>query len=134
MLEAVPLPLAVADAVVMAAAVADFRPVDAAGSKDQEGKADSPDRAGATTGHSGHSGTNKLRDQVLIGFAAETQNLAQTQPPNSQRKNADFIVANDVSAQGGFAHDTNAVTIYGASWVGVRTAPTKQGRSGRRRL
>jgi phosphopantothenoylcysteine decarboxylase/phosphopantothenate--cysteine ligase len=58
---------------------------------------------------------------VLVGFAAETDDLAANALDKLRRKNLDFIVANDVSAPGvGFEHDTNAVTIFCAD--GSQTA------------
>jgi phosphopantothenoylcysteine decarboxylase / phosphopantothenate---cysteine ligase len=68
-------------------------------------------------------GRDKPAGQVLIGFAAETQDLADNAQAKLERKNADFIVANDVSAPGvGFGHETNAVTIYGADGSALEVA------------
>ncbi|MGB9336799.1 MAG: bifunctional phosphopantothenoylcysteine decarboxylase/phosphopantothenate--cysteine ligase CoaBC [Candidatus Acidiferrales bacterium] len=51
--------------------------------------------------------------QVLIGFAAETENVAESARAKLTRKNADMIVANDVTKEGaGFDTDTNVVTIF----------------------
>jgi phosphopantothenoylcysteine decarboxylase / phosphopantothenate---cysteine ligase len=51
--------------------------------------------------------------QVLIGFAAETENVAQSARKKLTNKNADMIVANDVTQSGaGFETDTNVVTLY----------------------
>ncbi len=51
--------------------------------------------------------------QVLVGFAAETENVAQSARKKLATKNADMIVANDVTQVGaGFDTDTNVVTIY----------------------
>lgn len=53
------------------------------------------------------------RDQVVIGFAAETQNLEVYAKKKLLEKKMDFIVANDVTAEGaGFKKDTNVVTIF----------------------
>jgi phosphopantothenoylcysteine decarboxylase/phosphopantothenate--cysteine ligase len=53
--------------------------------------------------------------QVLMGFAAETQELERNAKDKLARKRLDFIAANDVTAPGvGFAGDTNAVTLYDA--------------------
>ena len=53
--------------------------------------------------------------QVLIGFAAETENVAESARAKLTRKNADMIVANDVTQEGaGFDTDTNVVTIFPA--------------------
>jgi len=104
-----------ADAVVMAAAVADFRPKMAAGHKlaKAEGVPDlllepTPDIL---------AGLARARPegQVLVGFAAETHDLLASARAKLQAKGLDLVVANDVSAAGaGFGHDTNEVVILGA--------------------
>jgi phosphopantothenoylcysteine decarboxylase/phosphopantothenate--cysteine ligase len=54
-------------------------------------------------------------DKVLVGFAAETENLVQNAYDKLKRKNLDLVVANDVTKQGiGFGSDENEVTIIGA--------------------
>lgn len=51
-------------------------------------------------------------ETILVGFAAETDDLLRNASDKLSRKNADFIVANDVSAPGlGFGSDRNAVTV-----------------------
>ncbi len=102
-----------ADVIVMAAAVADFRPADPAGEKIKKTGGDVPEIALEKT----HDflvdlGERKPAGQVLVGFAAETENLLENARGKLTRKNLDLIVANDVSAPGaGFAHDTNKVTV-----------------------
>lgn len=106
---------AASDVIIMAAAVADFRPVDAVDQKIK--KADGPPTVGLeqTVDILAELGTQKPSGQVLVGFAAETQNLRENALGKLKRKGADLLVANDVSAPGvGFAHDTNAVTIFGS--------------------
>ena len=57
-------------------------------------------------------GRTKPPGQVLVGFAAETDDLIANADAKLRRKNLDLIVANDVSAAGvGFQHDTNAVCL-----------------------
>ncbi|SHH12935.1 Phosphopantothenate-cysteine ligase [Thermosyntropha lipolytica DSM 11003] len=57
-------------------------------------------------------GRRKKPGQVMVGFAAETNNLLEYAQRKLEEKNLDFIVANDVSEEGaGFASDTNIVTI-----------------------
>jgi phosphopantothenoylcysteine decarboxylase/phosphopantothenate--cysteine ligase len=52
---------------------------------------------------------------VLVGFAAETDDLRSNAAEKLRRKGIDLIVGNDVSEPGvGFEHDTNAVVILGA--------------------
>ncbi len=104
-----------ADVVVMAAAVADFRPASAAGTKLH--KADGiPDLVlEATPDILAELGRRRRRGQVLVGFAAETDLLPERARAKLAGKKVDLMVANDVSADGvGFDHDTNQVTIFGA--------------------
>lgn len=101
-----------ADIVVMAAAVADFRPADTA-----DGKLKKRDGAPAvelvpTVDILAGLGAAKPAGQVLIGFAAETDDLIANAAEKLARKNLDAIVANDVSKPGvGFEHATNEVVI-----------------------
>src|SRR5699024_9044625 len=54
----------------------------------------------------------KKKHQVMVGFAAETNNLYEYSMGKIVKKNLDFIVANDVSKEGaGFSVDTNIVSI-----------------------
>lgn len=58
-------------------------------------------------------GANKKENQILVGFAAETENLEGYAKEKLMQKNLDFIVANNVSQEGaGFDVDTNVVTFY----------------------
>jgi phosphopantothenoylcysteine decarboxylase/phosphopantothenate--cysteine ligase len=115
-----------ADVVVMAAAVADFRPKLATGTKLR--KADGvPDLVlEATPDILAGLGRGRREGQILVGFAAETDAVAERAVAKLQAKGVDLMVANDVTAPGaGFDHDTNAVTIFGAdgstSTVALRT-------------
>jgi phosphopantothenoylcysteine decarboxylase/phosphopantothenate--cysteine ligase len=52
-------------------------------------------------------------NRLVVGFAAETENLAENARKKLAQKNADLIVANDVTAEGaGFDVDTNVVTLF----------------------
>ena len=56
-----------------------------------------------------------IEDRILVGFAAETENLIQNAQNKLKRKNLDLVVANDVTKQGiGFGSDDNEVTIISA--------------------
>ena len=60
-------------------------------------------------------GRRRPEGQVLVGFAAETDDVPERARAKLTAKGVDLMVANDVSApQVGFDHDTNAVTIFGA--------------------
>ena len=52
-------------------------------------------------------------EQLIVGFAAETDHVAENARKKLAAKNADLMVANDVTAEGaGFDHDTNVVTLF----------------------
>jgi phosphopantothenoylcysteine decarboxylase/phosphopantothenate--cysteine ligase len=101
-----------ADVVVMAAAVADFRPAAAATGKIKKDAGVPEIVLEPTPDILASLGARKPVGQVLVGFAAETSDLIANAESKLRRKRLDLIVANDVSAPGvGFAHDTNAVTL-----------------------
>jgi phosphopantothenoylcysteine decarboxylase/phosphopantothenate--cysteine ligase len=116
MQDAVVLAAASADVVIMAAAVADFRPVLSVEGKIKKNEGVPTIALEPTPDILAQLGSEKSDNQILVGFAAETDNLVDNARGKLERKNLDLIVANDVSAPGvGFAHDTNAVTILSAS-------------------
>ncbi len=111
-----------ADVVVMAAAVADFRPKVVAEAKLR--KADGPPEIvlEPTTDILAQLGRRKRPGQVLVGFAAETGDVRAAAEEKLRSKRLDLIVANDVTAPGvGFGHDTNAATLLDAAgnWTEV---------------
>ena len=97
----------------MAAAVADFRPAVLADQKiKKHGDGTLTLHLVPTEDILAKMGAQKRSDQVVIGFAAETNDLLHNADAKLQKKNADAIVANDVSEPGiGFGTDDNAVTI-----------------------
>jgi len=104
-----------ADIVVMAAAVADFRPKEPSDTKFS--KADGlPELVlEPTPDILLELGARRRPGQVLVGFAAETGDPLDRAAAKLTAKGVDLMVANDVSAPGvGFDHDTNAVTVLGA--------------------
>jgi phosphopantothenoylcysteine decarboxylase / phosphopantothenate---cysteine ligase len=102
-----------ADIIVMAAAVADFRPSVVATSKIKKHGGAPEVILEPTVDILAGLGATKRSDQTLVGFAAETNDLRANALDKLKRKHLDLIVANDVSAEGvGFEHETNAVTIY----------------------
>ncbi len=112
-----------ADIVVMSAAVADFRPVAVADQKIKKGHGVPQIVLEPTVDILAGLGAAKPPGQVLVGFAAETQDLSTNAQAKLRRKNADLIVANDVSAPGvGFGHETNAVTIHGVDGSTIEVA------------
>jgi phosphopantothenoylcysteine decarboxylase/phosphopantothenate--cysteine ligase len=112
-----------ADAAIFAAAVADWRVTKEAAQKmkKQDGKlpslsfAENPDILAAISRHS------NLRPRLVIGFAAETENLIENARAKLNRKGCDWIVANDVSTGtstfGGGSNEVHIVTATGVeSW------------------
>lgn len=113
MLAAVGKSLGWCDALVMAAAVADWRPKKAAARKLK--KSDGPPRIEweATPDILKTLASRKTASQVFCGFAAETDHLAREAKRKLRAKNLDAIAANDVSKKGrGFESDRNALTMY----------------------
>jgi len=101
-----------ADAVVMAAAVADFRPERSADQKIKKERFDPTVKLVPTDDILASLGRSK-ENRVLIGFAAETNDLEGNAVEKMRRKNLDAIVANDVSRPDiGFAADSNEVRVY----------------------
>ena len=104
-----------ADAVVMAAAVADFRPARPAGAKLKKGAGVPALELEPTRDILASLGASKPPGQVLVGFAAETEDLETNALSKLRSKNLDVIVANDVSKEHvGFGHDTNEIVMYTA--------------------
>ncbi len=104
-----------ADVVIMAAAVADFRPKQSAGTK--LSKEDGVPEVVLEPTPDVLSGLVERRPpgQVLVGFAAETHDVLERGRRKLARKGVDLLVVNDVSAPGvGFDADTNAVLILAA--------------------
>jgi phosphopantothenoylcysteine decarboxylase/phosphopantothenate--cysteine ligase len=103
------------DAVIMAAAVADYTPAEPSAEKVK--KADGPatitlNRTKDILGELGGLPSRKQGRPVLVGFAAETRNVVEYAKNKLRQKRADLIVANDVSREdSGFDTDTNAVTL-----------------------
>jgi phosphopantothenoylcysteine decarboxylase/phosphopantothenate--cysteine ligase len=101
-----------ADAVVMAAAVADFRPESAASKKIKKETFDGRISLVPTEDILASLGRSR-GNRVLIGFAAETNDLEGNAVDKMRRKNLDAIVANDVSRPDiGFESDSNEVRVY----------------------
>ncbi len=101
-----------ADIVVMSAAVADYTPVEVAAQKIKKKKNEFSIPLKKTTDILATLGAKKRENQLLIGFALETNNEFENAKDKLFRKNLDFIVLNSMQDKGaGFATDTNKVTI-----------------------
>lgn len=116
-MEDVVVPMAArCDVVVMAAAVADFRPVRTFDRKIKKTEGITVIEMEPTHDFLVDLGHSKPPGQVLVGFAAETDDLVDNAVEKLDRKNLDLIVANDVSEPDvGFEFDTNAVVLIGAN-------------------
>jgi phosphopantothenoylcysteine decarboxylase/phosphopantothenate--cysteine ligase len=97
---------------VFAAAVADYRPVTAQARKMKRTGEELSIRLQPTTDILAEFARTK-RQCLVVGFAAETDRVAENARKKLAEKNADLMVANDVTAQdAGFDHDTNIVTLF----------------------
>ncbi|MGE7836324.1 bifunctional phosphopantothenoylcysteine decarboxylase/phosphopantothenate--cysteine ligase CoaBC [Viridibacillus arvi] len=102
-----------ANIVVKTAAVADYRPKTAHVQKMKKQPGDAIIELERTTDILLTLGELK-KDQLLIGFAAETNDVLKYAKGKLEKKNANYIVANDVTQDGaGFGTDTNTVTLVG---------------------
>jgi phosphopantothenoylcysteine decarboxylase/phosphopantothenate--cysteine ligase len=115
MLEAVQAELSESDALIMAAAVADFRPKNLSKDKiKKEGGIPQIELEGTEDilKTVAGQGSGKIRPRVVVGFAAESRDLLENATHKLQSKGLDFIAANDISANdAGFAVETNRVTL-----------------------
>lgn len=100
------------DAVIKTAAVADYRPKIQYEHKVKKQDGDASIELERTKDILFELGQKKTK-QILVGFAAETDHIDEYAKRKLQKKNADMIVANNVSQEGaGFGTETNIVTIY----------------------
>jgi phosphopantothenoylcysteine decarboxylase / phosphopantothenate---cysteine ligase len=105
-----------ADVVVMAAAPADFRPADYADTKIKKADDGSAPVLRLVTNPdiSAEVGQRKRDGQLLVAFAAETNDAMANARKKLLRKNADLIVLNEVGVEKVFGQETNTVTVLGA--------------------
>jgi len=97
---------------IFAAAVADYRPVEQHAEKIKKGRAPLTISLEPTTDILSEVARNKGQ-RIIVGFAAETNHVADNARKKLAAKDADLIVANDVTAEGaGFDRDTNIVTLF----------------------
>jgi phosphopantothenoylcysteine decarboxylase/phosphopantothenate--cysteine ligase len=101
-----------ADALLMAAAVADYRPATKAEQKIKKGEGDLTLELVRTPDILAEVAAVRRAEQVIVGFAAETENLVENARGKLARKRLDLIVANDARQAMGAA--TNQVTLIGA--------------------
>jgi phosphopantothenoylcysteine decarboxylase/phosphopantothenate--cysteine ligase len=102
-----------ADIVVMAAAVADYRPRTIVDKKIKKGDEGMTLELEKTHDILRTLGNNKGQDQLLVGFSLETNNEKEYALKKLHEKNLDMIVLNSLKDEGaGFDHDTNKVTLF----------------------
>lgn len=101
-----------ADALVMAAAVADYRPAAVADNKIKKKDGDLSLPLARTDDILGWLGEHKPAGLFVCGFSMETENLLENSAAKLKKKNLDLIVANNLKTPGaGFGTDTNVVTM-----------------------
>ena len=100
------------DIIIKSAAVADYTPQNKSNIKIKKQSGDMKIELERTHDILFEVGQAKTNQQILVGFAAETNDVIENAKSKMQRKNLDFIIANDVKKEGaGFGTDTNIVTI-----------------------
>lgn len=100
------------DITILCAAVADFRPETQADEKIKREKDDLVIRLKPTQDIAANLGSRKKENQILVGFALETNNEAENAQGKLKRKNLDFIVLNSLKDENAcFGYDTNKITI-----------------------
>jgi phosphopantothenoylcysteine decarboxylase/phosphopantothenate--cysteine ligase len=98
---------------VMSAAVADYTPIDRAQQKIKKSDTTFNLRLKKTTDILARLGELKQKDQVLVGFALETEKEQEYAQQKLQKKNLDLIVLNSLNDKGaGFKAETNKITIF----------------------
>jgi phosphopantothenoylcysteine decarboxylase/phosphopantothenate--cysteine ligase len=104
-----------ADVIIMAAAVADYRPSNVSDSKIKKGRESLGIELERTTDILATLGASKRDGQILVGFAMETGDGEQNARKKLVEKNLDWIVLNDLNDPGaGFGTSTNKVSVFGA--------------------
>ena len=115
MYEAVVAVSAEQDAVIKAAAVADYRPKHVAAEKTKKKDGDMAIELERTDDILAYLGAHRREGQFLCGFSMETENMLENSRAKLKKKNIDMIVANNLKVAGaGFGTDTNVVTLITA--------------------
>jgi phosphopantothenoylcysteine decarboxylase/phosphopantothenate--cysteine ligase len=100
------------DIAILSAAVADFTPEKVAGKKIKRGNDELLLKLKPTTDIASELGRMKKENQILVGFALETDNEVHNAIIKLKRKNLDLIILNSLNEKGaGFGFDTNLITI-----------------------
>jgi phosphopantothenoylcysteine decarboxylase / phosphopantothenate---cysteine ligase len=116
-----------ADVIIMAAAVADFRPVNPQDSKIKRDQGIPTIELEPTVDILARCVEQRQVGQVIVGFAAETNDALEHGRAKLERKGCDLLVVNDVSEPGvGFDYETNAVVILEAGEEDISTGLTSK--------
>ena len=100
------------DIIVMAAAVADYTPEQISGEKIKKSDDEMVIRLKPTTDILAEMGKKKGKEQFLVGFALETENMLANAEKKLKKKNLDLIIANSANEDGtGFGGETNKVSM-----------------------
>ena len=118
MLEGVQAALPQTDVLVMAAAVADYRPAVVADQKMKKGEGDMSIPLERTGDVLGWVAQNRHPGLFVCGFSMETEHMLENSQKKLTKKKLDMIVANNLKTQGaGFGVETNVVTLITQDWV-----------------
>lgn len=113
MFEATTSSVSDADIIILSAAVSDYKPKEQIAEKQKKSKDNWSIDLIPTVDILSEVGKMRTQDQILIGFALETQNEEQYAQDKLERKKLDMIVLNSLRHEGaGFGHDTNRVVIF----------------------
>ena len=100
------------DILIMAAAVADYRPKEFVDHKIKKKEGDNTLELARTTDILGTLGARKRADQFICGFSMETEHLLENSKAKLEKKHLDMIAANNLRTRGaGFGTETNVVTL-----------------------
>ena len=103
-----------ADLIIMAAAVADFKPASTHTQKVKKDRGSFPIELEQNPDTLQWLGENRKDGQTLIGFAMETENLKENALAKLSKKNIDWVCANNLNESGsGFGTDTNTIHLFG---------------------
>lgn len=112
MYEAIKENLEQADYIIMSAAVADYRPAEVADHKIKKDKGGLAVTFVRNPDILAYIGQHKRDDQIVCGFAMETQDLEKNAKEKLVKKNCDMLIANNLFTEGaGFKTDTNVVSV-----------------------
>ncbi|MEX0771051.1 MAG: bifunctional phosphopantothenoylcysteine decarboxylase/phosphopantothenate--cysteine ligase CoaBC, partial [Balneolaceae bacterium] len=102
------------EVVIMSAAVSDFKPIDREEHKIKKEDSGLTLQLSQTPDSLAWLGKNKKKDQILIGFAMETENLEKNARKKLKGKNLDWILANQLNQENsGFESDSNRIVAFG---------------------